>query len=207
MGLAWLTKTPAALLVPAGGPSWLDFRGMATGAGLNPRSSTLHAVILRRDAYVRRLVGGYVMGRGGYTAVFFALFPAMWLDPLGVLGNIYTVMVEYSGGHTNPNFFMGQVVHDPGPLFYPVALFCSAPRRATLIGLAAALVAACAAAPLDRPTVRRAVGGMLIFALDLFLGMTVIGKKFDRYLLPIIPLLLVTAAVGWYATLRPWSAG
>ncbi|MEZ4609561.1 MAG: hypothetical protein R2838_04775 [Caldilineaceae bacterium] len=207
MGLAWLTKTPAALLVPAGGlvvglEAWRRVRAEAAAPGAPSRG-----VILRRDAHVRRLVGGYVMGRGGYTAVFFALFPAMWLDPLGVLGNIYTVMVEYSGGHTNPNFFMGQVVHDPGPLFYPVALFCSAPRRATLIGLAAALVAACAAAPLDRPTVRRAVGGMLIFALDLFLGMTVIGKKFDRYLLPIIPLLLVTAAVGWYATLRPWSAG
>ncbi|MEZ4557668.1 MAG: glycosyltransferase family 39 protein [Caldilineaceae bacterium] len=187
MGLAWLTKTPAALLVPAGGlvvglEVWRRVRAEAAAPGAPSRG-----VILRRDAHVRRLVGGYVMWGVVATAVFFALFPAMWLDPLGVLGNIYTVMVEYSGGHTNPNFFMGRAVHDPGPLFYPVA-FSVPHHAATLIGLAAALVAACAAAPLDRPTVRRAVGGMLIFALIFFLGMTVIGKKFDRYLLPIIPL-------------------
>ena len=199
MGLAWLTKTPAALLVPAGGlmvglEVWRQVRTRSAQPGAPSRGS-----VLRHDPNVRRLVGGYVAWGVVATVLFFALFPAMWLDPLGVLGNIYTVMVEYSGGHTNPNFFMGRAVHDPGPFFYPVAfLFRATP--ATLIGLAAALVAGLRhATPFDKPTVRRAVGGMLIFALVFFLGMTVIGKKFDRYLLPIFPLLLVTAAGGWLA--------
>ncbi|NJN99724.1 MAG: glycosyltransferase family 39 protein [Anaerolineales bacterium] len=69
------------------------------------------------------------------AVVFVALWPAMWVDPLGPVTTILNDALRASGGsHPKGSFFLGQPVPDPGSLFYPiVALFRTTP--VVLVGL------------------------------------------------------------------------
>jgi 4-amino-4-deoxy-L-arabinose transferase-like glycosyltransferase len=208
MGLGWLTKTPVLFLAPIGGVliliEWWRQR-RATG---EPATG------------FARLFGAYVLWGLIASATFFLLWPALWIDPIGIFVKMYSEMTEYIGGHSNPNFFMGQITHDPGPLFYPVAIwFRTTP--AALIGVVvviAVLIApglrrtaapadrglAARLAPLDTPLSRRGAWGLLIFALIFTLFMTLPAKKFDRYLMPTFLVLDLVGGIGW-AVLALWA--
>lgn len=200
MGLAWLTKIPAAMLVPTG--------ALLIGAILWQNRSSSNQdqdglVAAKATGHqVRHLLLGYVVWGGVATLTFFALWPTLWVDPVGSFRQIYTIMTEYAGGHANPNFFMGQVVDDPGVSFYPVAYLLRA-TPAELIGLVVALLAWWQQRALfaDR-RVRQSAFGLLIFALIFAAVMTVIGKKFDRYLLPAFLALGVLSALGWIGVMQ-----
>ncbi len=189
MGLAWLTKTPAIFLVPTGvvliALAWWQTRKNEDGA-------LLHLIV------------SYILWGSVATATFVLLWPAMWVDPLGSLTKIAAEMGGYVERHTNVNYFMGSPVTDPGPLFYPVAyLFRSSPL--TWVGLIAAAVQMWRRrSPFAATQVRRAAGGLLIFALIFTLGMTMGAKKFDRYILPVFLALDVVAVLGWYGIAR-WA--
>jgi hypothetical protein len=219
MGLAWLTKTPAAFLVPIGAvlvgvEIWRLGRGEkkrelsivnrqlsmvneGSPAPQHPTTPTPHNP--NRSAFWKPYVIGYVVWGIVASATFFLLWPSMWVNPLGTFGQMTAEMEEYIGGHVNPNFFMGQSTNDPGLIFYPIAYyFRSTP--ATILGLLAAAVAAWRRArPLDAPLVRRTALGLLIFAVGFALLMSIPAKKFDRYILPVFPALDVLAAMGWAA--------
>jgi hypothetical protein len=138
------------------------------------------------------------------SAVFFLLWPALWVDPIGIFTKMYSEMTEYIGGHSNPNFFMGQATHDPGPLFYPIAIYFRT-TPAVLIGLIAAIVALLRRSlPLETPISRRGAWGLVAFALLFTLFMTLPAKKFDRYLMPTFLVLDVIGSLGWTA-LALWA--
>lgn len=185
MGLAWLTKIPAIMLAPTGAVLisvvlWSE-RKVSTGQQL------------------RQLLLGYVLWGLVATLTFFALWPALWVDPVGSFRQIYTIMTEYAGGHANPNFFMGQVTDAPGLSFYPVAYLLRT-TPAELIGLVVALLFWWRQwAIFAERQVRQSALGLLIFALVFTAVMTGIGKKFDRYLLPAFLTLDVLSALGWIA--------
>ncbi len=196
MGLGWLTKTPVLFLVPIGGllvlAEWWRQRRLMTDRLL-----------------LRSLLGGYVLWGAIAGLVFFLLWPALWLDPIGIFGKMYREMSAYIGGHVNPNYFMGQVTQDPGPLFYPVAIFFRT-TPAVLLGVVTAVIVLLAQSrhkdrpsaawpPLDAPARRRALWGLLAFALFFTLFMTLPAKKFDRYLLPTFLILDTIAGLGWAA--------
>ena len=63
---------------------------------------------------MRQLLGSYVLWGVIASATFFLLWPALWIDPIGIFVRMYSEMTEYIGGHSNPNYFMGQILHDPG---------------------------------------------------------------------------------------------
>jgi 4-amino-4-deoxy-L-arabinose transferase-like glycosyltransferase len=194
MGLGWLTKTPVLFLAPIGGvllavESWRETR---------------QAGVRWFGPAARRLFVSYVMWGVIASATFFLLWPALWVDPIGIFGKMYSEMTEYIGGHSNPNFFMGQITHDPGPLFYPVAIFFRT-TPAALIGLAALLVALLRRwPPAATATGRRAAWGLLLFALLFTLFMTLPAKKFDRYLMPTFLVLDAAGGLGW-AALGMWA--
>lgn len=183
LGLAGLTKTPAAFLAPT-------------------------AAILVALEWLRRRRGDDAERRGSLwpglllwgviaAATFVLLWPAMWVAPLTTLQRIVAEMTSYVEGHSNPNYFMGEVTRDPGPIFYPIAwLFRTTP--AVLIGLIAALVFLLKKRwPFERAAARRTVGGLILFALIFAIGMTLGAKKFDRYVLPSFLALDVVAGLGW----------
>jgi Dolichyl-phosphate-mannose-protein mannosyltransferase len=124
---------------------------------------------------------------------FVLLWPAMWVAPVQTLQRLADFARWNSG--TVPlagNFFFGSVVADPGPFFYPVAL---AFRVTPLVCLGLLLLAFPA---WRRQDTRRVwiVAALLGCALFFLLAISGAPKKFDRYLLPLLPLLLVAAAVG-----------
>ncbi len=196
MGLAWLTKTPAAFLVPIGAilialEIWRVRR--ATRSPSQPGAPTPTA------SPTRALLIGYVVWGIVASATFFLLWPSTWVNPLGTFGKMTAEMEEYVGGHVNPNYFMGQITNDPGIIFYPVAYFFRI-TPATVIGLLAAAVAASRRShPFDRPLVRQAAIGFLVSGLVFVALMSLPAKKFDRYILPAFPAFEVISALGWMA--------
>ncbi len=186
MGLAWLTKTPAIFLVPTGALLIiLEFLYRRQHAPLPNHQLPL------------ALLSGYIAWGLLATLTFVALWPAMWTDPLGTLLRMGAEMSDYTEGHVNTNYFLGQITNDPGLIFYPIAwLFRTTP--AVLIGLIAAGIAAWRGAwPFDEAHRRRAALALLLFALLFSAGMTLGAKKFDRYILPSFLALDVLALLGW----------
>jgi len=221
MGLAWLTKTPAVLLVPIGGVLavvqavriWRARWQIAPSDPYaeDPSTDIAHNAMriarrqARAKAMIMRIGGGYPLWGMVAVAVFVALWPAMWGDPVGSLLRMATEMEAYVEGHVNPNFFLGEPTDDPGLFFYPIALFFRV-TPAVAIGVLAALIF------LERrewifadALTRRTVRALLFFALVFIVAMTIPAKKFDRYILPVFLALDVIAAVGWMALVQiPW---
>jgi 4-amino-4-deoxy-L-arabinose transferase-like glycosyltransferase len=183
MGLAWLTKTPAIFLVPAGGI--LLFLPQIWRA--KRRSSPLTVA----DSLRAFVIWGAIA-----TATFVLLWPAMWVDPLGTLRGIGLEMGEYVAEHVNPNFFWGEITADPGPWFYPVAWWLRT-SPAVVLGVILVIWLAWRRQLPAQLLVRQSVLGLALFALIFALGMSVGSKKFDRYLLPAFPALAVIASIGW----------
>ena len=170
-GLAFVTKAPAAFLglaVPL-----LAFLG-------RPRT------ISDGRAAARDLLcwGLLALGTAGLA------WPALLVAPLETTTRVIAFAVENGGRpHGQSHLFFGQLVPDPGPLFYPVVLaFRLTP--VAVVGLAA-LITLRPGAPLGGRA-----GALLALALGFLLFMTLGSKKIDRYLVPLFPLLDLLAGLG-----------
>ena len=74
---------------------------------------------------IRPLIVVLALWAGVTVLTFALLWPAMWVNPLGVLYEvIWSALFRYASAprHEHFNYFMGVTGPDPGPLFYPVAL-------------------------------------------------------------------------------------
>jgi hypothetical protein len=129
------------------------------------------------------------------TAVI--LWPALSTAPRTVFSGMFsfaeTAAIE---GHEKVIYFDGELfTGDPGYRFYPVAFLWRA-TPATLAGLILAVALVCFGRRWSLPrTHRQIVLGLLIGAGSYTLLMTLAAKKFDRYLMPALP--LVALAAGW----------
>jgi hypothetical protein len=188
-GLALLTKSPAVLLLPM-------IALIAVVGTLRTRLSSLQplAFSLQRFSFWCFVA----------AAVWLALWPAAWVDPLGAVSRVaFQASADGGAPHGWGNFFLGRAVEDPGPLFYPVTVaFRLAPW--TLVGLLLFI----GFWILDfGPRNRRAISGIVsdqrlpllvlaLFAVGFSVAFSLPPKKFDRYVLPIYPALDVLAAAG-----------
>jgi hypothetical protein len=187
-GLAFLTKSPAVLLVPM----LVLMLAAGNGALFRPTFARVRPVLMALAAWLCIA-----------AVVWVALWPAAWVDLPGALERIF-VQVAYEG--TSPhgwgNFFLGRAVDDPGPLFYPVALALRLTPWTTA-GLLLLLLARTQRTPVARGP---AVALLLVYVLLFGAALTILPKKFDRYMLPIFPALDILAAVGmvwaWQAVQR-----
>jgi len=194
-GLCWLTKSPGFFLLPTAALLFLLDLWLAY------RQNTSPALPKQLWGYAWRFALWLLLA----ASVFVLLWPAMWVNPLGVLLEIFASAGGYAAeGHSSPVFFNGQVFPDgiSGPrffYFYPLTyLWRTTP--ATLLGLLAAAWAFFSKQELfSRPGVRRTLFGLLIAVLVFYLGMNLGSKKFDRYLLPVYAPLNIIAALGWTA--------
>ncbi len=194
-GLCWLTKSPGFFLLPTAALLFLLDLWLAY------RKNTSPALPKQLWGYAWRFALWLLLA----ASVFVLLWPAMWVNPLGVLLEIFASAGGYAAeGHSSPVFFNGQVFPDgiSGPrffYFYPLTyLWRTTP--ATLLGLLAAAWAFFSKQELfSKPGVRRTLFGLLIAVLVFYLGMNLGSKKFDRYLLPVYAPLNIIAALGWTA--------
>jgi hypothetical protein len=182
LGITGLTKTPAVFvalicsLLLLG--EWVGVRRQATGRPAG-------------------LLWGLVVWGAVALITFVGLWPALWVEALPVAQQVIGEMNTYMEGHSRTNFFLGQPTTDPGPIFYPIAFFFRA-TPAVLLGLMAAAVLAWQRRwPLDDPLRRRSALALVLFALLFAAGMSLGGKKFDRYILPAFPALAIVGSLGW----------
>ena len=196
-GLALLTKGPALILLPIAGLLLLW------------RIPT-EPVITRVWHSIRIYFIWFVVA----TVIIFMLWPALWVDPTRALDR-YIGEIVSNGGRPNGDgqFFLGRAVGDPGPLFYPLAnLFRMTPL--TLIGLLLLPLALIGlrnsvsttnqtpTSPITQREQRRTLLALGAFILFWTVVMTFGPKKFDRYVLPTWPALLILAGAGWAAGLH-----
>ena len=201
-GAAWLTKTPALILMPFLGlfllySLWREWRANE-GQWLELRA-------------VWRLTHPYALWVAIGALVFVALWPAMWVDPIRapwqlVVGAGKGILL----GHSKGTYFGGDVIEGgehPGLLFYPVSYLWRVTPVA-LVGLAVfAVAAASRRAPWRLSTERVTSGALVLFAVVFVLGMSMGSKQFDRYLLAIYAPLHLVAAMGWVFLLRWLRSG
>jgi hypothetical protein len=198
-GLALLSKIPAVLLVPMVGVLTVAMSFWEIRKLKRPWSQTS-----------LRFLGDLAMWGGVAVLTFFCLWPAMWVAPVGTVQRMVADMVNDTGGGWN-QFFMGRSVKDPGLLFYPVVLLFRA-TPLTLIGAVTSLIffsnlsrqkgKATEGTPPALPSFVMLVMCILLFTLLISFGTT----KFDRFLLPVFPLVDILAALGLYELARVISA-
>lgn len=143
----------------------------------------------RRAAEVFRRTIRPMLALGAVVAaVIVLLWPAVWAAPLAVLhGFVYGIELGVSV-HENGNFFLGSYVENPGALFYLVAIpFRLAPASTVGLFLGIGLMFLGD----RRPRLAVACAALVLVVI------TIGGKKFDRYALPIFPFLDLVAAIGW----------
>ncbi len=150
-----------------------------------------------RNRFVNHLVWPMLVWGAALLATAIVLWPALSTAPRTVFEGMFsfaeTAAIE---GHEKVIVFDGELfTGDPGYRFYPVAFLWRA-TPATLTGLILALALVCFGRrwALDRIQ-RQIVLGLLIGAGSYTLLMTLAAKKFDRYLMPALP--MVALAAGW----------
>lgn len=195
-GLAFLSKGSALFLIPFTGlillwAWWASDSRQAAGRGLAGRLAALSSYVV---------VG--LVWLAVASLVFLALWPAMWVEPMGTLGGMLGKAARYAQeAHTKGNFFMGQPVEDPGLLFYPLTLvFRTTPI--SLLGLLLFLAALVLYARHYGPaSLLYSPGAQVQVSLCVFLILFVAfmglgSKKFDRYLLPAFPVIDMLAGIA-----------
>ena len=197
-GLAFLTKAPGIFLfgfIPLLGFIYRSWSGARLERG---RLGSLAAELLLWGVAA--------------AAAYVALWPALWVDPLGTLNRfLQDVRLEGLTARPNGNFFLGRAVEeDVGPLFYPVATLLRL-SPITFVGLILLAILGPRRERRDRHREQgeadwRAPALLMVAALALFtLMMTISPKKIDRYLLPVSPLLVILGAIGLWSALRRLS--
>ncbi len=200
-GLAFLSKSYSLFLVP--------FTALVLGA----------FAMMRREPVRRAAVAllWWCLAAGGTC---YLLWPAMWVDPVGTARSVVNTALGYAADLSETSqFFMGHVVENAGPLFYPVALAFRTTPLAWVGLLALSVVAVGAASRLivrgthgfSEAVVERWLPTVVLVAyVCLFCAiMSLASKKFDRYMLPIILALDILAAIGlvrWLEHLKQHAA-
>ena len=171
-GLAALNKSPAMFAAP--------FAALAIGGAALLDRRPLRWIILR----------GLTWGLPAALA-FVALWPSMWIQPLETLALVFGTATEYAGApHSSDNYFWFAARPDPGIAFYPVALVYRLTSWTTLgVAIAAGLA-------VRRSAHRRTMWLLWAFVAGYTAFMTLGMKKFDRYILPVHPVMQVLAAAG-----------
>jgi 4-amino-4-deoxy-L-arabinose transferase-like glycosyltransferase len=184
-GLALLTKSPAMFLLP--------YTALCLGTGV---------LANRRISFRRGALAGLVW-LAVVCLVYFALYPAMWVDPLGTPRAVYGwAALNIELPHLNSLYFLGQpITRDPGPAYY---LYTWAYKITPVVAVFALVALLYAVIGRVRPRCERMTVGLL-FAFSLFftLQMMLGAKKMPRYLLPAFPLVDVLAGVGLARWAKP----
>ena len=191
-GLAVLSKTPTLVLLPVTGLAllWAMWRDVGREHSYpGPR------------AWAGRIlpyVGRGLLWGGAAALTVVALYPALWSDAVAVLATVGGSANRHLDEALRETFFLGRAVFDPGPLFYPIVLLW---RLSPVVWLAAIPGTRLLWGALKRWTTNGqgwfVVGLLLLWAVVFMLAITPAAKKFDRYILPAVPALLLAASAVW----------
>ena len=105
--------------------------------------------------------------------------------------------------HEVEHFFLGEVVYDPGWLFYPFVLTIKSTPLMLPLALIGCLLLWKSRKHSDETVRQFQIALTLIASVALFtICLSATSKKFSRYLLPVFPMLEILAAIGFLVTLK-----
>ena len=210
-GLAMLTKLTGFFLIPYAGLLGLWSLGAHwAGKEQTDKSQKLPGGVLWRT------VRAGLLWLGVAVLCYVAFWPALWVVPDQVLNTVFSIGTKYaSEGHAKGVHFLGQILNDPGPLFYPVVWFFRT-NFWSMLGVILAGGLAFGAlkgrsgknwlAKLTPHGFDDRAGLLLWISAFLFFFtitlMLLVDKKQDRYALPIFPMLDLVAAIGLLTLIR-----
>jgi len=183
LGLAALTKSPALLLIPV----------LAIWLWLLKNNDSELQSWQSKKLFIK------IIAIGALT--FFILWPGIGdfttiNQNLWYIGSKYKETIE---GHENPIFFLGSLNNAAPIYFYPIMLVV---RLSTGVLIFFIISIALYANKLRRRKIELAET-LLVFVIVIFLiGFSIIGKKADRYLIPIWPIIMLTASGGFQTILN-----
>ena len=190
--LAVLSKTPSLLVIPVSGLALIW--GLVSDRA-NPSRNWLAAFFLR--------IGVWGLS---FAVTVLLLFPAAWAAPTEVINTVGGSANRHLGEALRQTFFFGETAFVHGPIFYPVVLLW---RLSPIVWLSLLALGFLLAARNRLRTIRQPDWLAIILLISwviVYLGMIALAaKKFDRYILPAVPALLLLAAMAWVAlaTERP----
>lgn len=186
-GLALLTKSPALFLIP--------FAGLTLTVGHLPGhgAASLLQVSAWRKLLGRTLPALAIFGVAA-AAVFFVLWPAMWVQPFRTVSDMLLngVLHHAEQSHPFPQFFLGETIRDLGPGYYPAVLAW----KLSLVTLPALALGLWFAVRDRGEEDSRTARYLLVYSAAFLLQMTLSAKKTSRYVLPVFLALDVLAAWG-----------
>ncbi|NEO98940.1 MAG: phospholipid carrier-dependent glycosyltransferase [Symploca sp. SIO2E9] len=181
MGLATASKIPALFALPSIGV-WIILIELGYWQSSFPRRG-----------WLRQLVD-LSLWSATIAVVILVIWPILWVEPIETLDKLYQgLLAESQRGFF---FFLGQITDSPGLLFYPLVL---AYRLSPIVQLG---LLACLSTLLIPKLRRRLSKAPELIALVLIpvcmIGvLSLIDSKIDRYIIPLMPVLAILAAVGW----------
>jgi hypothetical protein len=139
-----------------------------------------------------------------YLVTLWLFLPALWVSPVQVAVRLNEIAGRHIESALRPTYFMGETTFAPGPFYYPVTL---AFRLSPVVFLGLILAIGLIIRHRGFPTAylarlgNRGYGVLALFVLWIVLflaGISLAAKKFDRYALPVVPPLLLLAALAWF---------
>jgi 4-amino-4-deoxy-L-arabinose transferase-like glycosyltransferase len=130
-----------------------------------------------------------------FILFFILLWPAMWTNSLEALQTMYRGVTVIGIEREHIQLYFGQLVEDPGPLYYLVVL-----GLRTSVWLIGGLVGYLAVkTKLKDKKINEFVFFCFLFSILYLLEVTIPSKKLDRYVLPsLIGLVPISAAFYYY---------
>lgn len=178
-GFAILAKLPALILVPF--------------------IAILSIFFARNELFEGRSINAVIKDYIIWTViVFITIFvfnPRMWADPF-----VFLTMLGSGPGvveHEYGSFFMGKSVLDPGVMFYPIVLLYRVPVI-TMVGcLVFVVLLVNHYFGKNIYSIEDKTGSLLLVFVILFvIFMGIFGKKMERYILPVFPIVSIIAGIG-----------
>ena len=203
-GLALLTKPVALFLVPFCGLVLLVYAIRSTKYEMHITHHVSRIAYFVLHSLLLPLIAWFLVA----AFVYFALWPAMWVDPIRALKAVEGGLVRHaSTAHDSPTFFLGLVTYeDPGSMFYLVSMLFRTGEVTLLFSIVAAVLGAIYL--LRRRRLSQAgIDYLLLLAYAVFflIQMSLGAKKMPRYVLPAILALDVLAAAGIVAWAQAWA--
>ena len=140
------------------------------------------------------------------TLTYLLLFPAFWRSAETTLNTIIGDSIHVGNEAGHKQIFFGEITRDPGPTFYPVVFILKLSAVTSLGFLLYIFIQ-----PFNfinkirKKEYNFSVKNISflsfagIFYLGYFIVLTYFSKKVDRYFVPIIPFLSITAVAGYYS--------
>ncbi len=200
-------------LIVSGASAALSMLSKSPGLALVPVIGGLAMVKATQNKEWKQHIASMLIWSLACIVTVALLWPALWAAPVHVYNLIKTgIQAEGANPHMTGNFFLGAEEPAPGPLFYPVAMAL----RMTPWVLVGLLLLPFAVSKrfqgnyrdtqmyTNRHAVMATIALLAGFILVFTFGLSMFPKKFDRYTVPVFPVLTILAAFGiaWASTKR-----